>query len=465
MEEKLLRAFFAMYRTARIVEEDNVTFKKQVDNLYSLLKEVGAKPADVDIKTVGDRYFVNDKLVPFVDREQPAVVRILTEWRQLGLGGVTFLTEISHKEIAGFFRFLSEIRPTEDSIESLSRQLVSLSLPNVKLLSTIEVDTDEPTVAEEVRRRFRTMARKAFFQAITVVQEATANTIDEREIDVVKTKRVVHTLIDHIMRDESSLIELTGIKNFDDYTYAHCTNVCVYALTLGVRIGLARPQLSQLGFAALFHDIGKVKLPGDLVRKPDAYDENDWIQMQRHPMLGAKTILRNLRLTSHAAQAARVAFEHHINTDFTGYPVLHYHRRPSGLFSRIVSIVDTFDALSSGRVYLKKAMSPEIVLKKMRFQMHIKFDPFLLNVFNDIVGIYPAGSLVLLKSDEIALVLTHNERDRSKPCVKIVGDKNGLLDKTEWVDLSVPDQSHRSIVRIIEPSGHGLDIRDFILRD
>jgi HD-GYP domain-containing protein (c-di-GMP phosphodiesterase class II) len=160
-----------------------------------------------------------------------------------------------------------------------------------------------------------------------------------------------------------------------------------------------------------------------------------------------------------------VAVEHHIHTDFTGYPQLHYAKRPSNLFSRIISIVDTFDALSSGRVYLKKAIPPDVVFKKMRYQMQVKFDAFLLKLFNDVVGIYPAGSLVLLNTDEIGLVLTNNEKDKARPSVKILGDRNGLFDKSNWVDLAAEDQVHRAIVRLVDPARYGLDIKDFVLRD
>ena len=88
-----------------------------------------------------------------------------------------------------------------------------------------------------------------------------------------------------------------------------------------------------------------------------------------------------------------------------------------------------------------------------------------MKIFNNIIGIYPAGSLVLLSSDEIALVLTNNDTDKSRPFIKIVGNKDGLLDDPIWVDLSMPEQQHRRILNMIDPSRHGLDIKDFILED
>jgi HD-GYP domain-containing protein (c-di-GMP phosphodiesterase class II) len=461
----LLNSFFIVYKTSRIIEEANKTYQNQIADFYKQLMERSTDTDSLTIKVVHNRYFVNEKMVPFNDQGPSGASTVIDEWRMLGIGGVTFLGNIGKEETSRFFRFISSSRPNIDHLESLAEKLKSHGFDNVTLLGLKELNASGSMVSEEVRRQFRKAARNSFFQAMSVVKEAVVNTADDREINVAKTKRVVHTLIDQITRDESSLIELTAIRDFDDYTYAHSTNVCVYALTMGIRLGLDRARLSQLGLTALFHDIGKVKLPKDIITKPDAFDENDWIQMQRHPLLGAKTILRNLKLDAHNVRAAVGAFEHHINQDFTGYPLLRHKKRPTNLFSKIIAIVDSFDALSSGRIYLKKSIPPDEVVKKMRYQMKIKFDPFLLKLFNNIIGIYPAGSLVLLTTDEIALILTNNDIDRARPYVKIVGNRSGLLDKPIWVDLSQEGQEHRKLTRMLDPSRYGLDVKDFVLQD
>lgn len=463
-EEKFLNNFFVAYKTARIMDENNDAYKNQIVTLFETLDELMHECGDIALKAVAGRYFVNDKMVRFDDRGLSGAAGVVDEWSKLGIGGVQFRNGITVETVGHFLKFMAELRPSQEKLETLAARLKSHGIPHVMLLSAIESEPEIRALTEQTRRHFRSMARTHFFAAMSVVQEAVVNTIADKDINIAKTKRVVHTLIDHISRDESSLMELTAIKNYDDYTYAHSTNVCVYSLTIGVRLGLDRARLAHLGFAALFHDIGKVKLPEDLIRKPDAYDENDWVQMQRHPLLGAKTILRTMKLDIYTARAARGALEHHINNDFTGYPMLRHQRRSPDLFSKIISIVDSYDALTSGRVYLKKSLSPDVVFKKMRYQMAIKFDPFLLKLFNDIIGIYPAGSLVLLTSDEIALILTNNETDRARPYVQIVGNKAGLLDEPLWIDLSLPEHADRKIVRQIDPSRYGLDTKSFILK-
>ncbi len=464
-EERLLTNLFVLYKTTRLVDPDNDTFKKQLIAFSKLLRGFFTDTDEVRIKLISGRFFVNEHLVRMKDATLSGASTVIAEWKMLGIGGITIERSASMGSVKDFVIALSKVKPTEDNIAMLSETIKQARFDGITILSAQEVNDSAGTLTEDVRRQFRRAARTTFFSAMKVVEDIVASTMQEKDINITKTKRVVHSLIEHISRDESSLIELAAIKDFDDYTYAHSTNVCVYALTLGVRLGLDRARLSQLGFSALFHDIGKVKLPQDLINKPDAFDENDWVQMQLHPLLGAKTILRNLKFDMHTARAARVAFEHHINHDFTGYPLLRLDKTPTTLFSRIISIVDSFDALTSGRIYLKKSIPPDQVLKKMRYQMKAKFDPFLLKIFNDIIGIYPAGSLVLLTTEEIALIITNNDLDQSRPYIKIVGDRSGLLDTPIWVDLTQPDQAHRKIVRMIYPERYGLDLKQFVLKD
>ncbi len=464
-EEKLVNLFFVLCKNARIIDKNNPSFKRQCANFRELLLALFVESSEVTIKIISGRYFVNHKLTHFDDHRLPGAAAIVGEWEAIGLAGVSFLPGVSEAEVERLFSFLAGLKPTADNLENLSEALKTYRQPSIQFLSAEQLKPEKPLVTEEIRRQFRARARSAFFQAMSTVEENIANMVQGRDINTSKTKRVIRSLIDHIAQDEQSLLELTAIKDFDDYTYIHSTNVCVYALTVGIRLDLDRARLSQLGFSALFHDIGKIKLPADLIKKPEAYDENDWIQMQQHPQLGAKTILRNMKLEAHTARAARAAFEHHINADFTGYPRLHHAKRPPNLFSRIVSIVDSFDALTSGRVYMRHPIPPDKVLKKMYYQMNTKFDPFLLKIFSNIIGIYPAGTLVLLTTDEIALVLTNNETDKARPYVKIVGNRQGLLPTPEWADLSIPEHAHRKIARMIDPSCYGLDIKDFILTD
>lgn len=462
-DQSLINALFILFKTAQYVEASNATYLTQSSKFYVIFRRLAEEYGKISVKAIDGRIFICDKLVKFDSDGLVRARNVMDSWHLLGIGGMILDDSLDNRKLDKFIHLLATIKLRENNMESISQRLIDLGIDGITLLS-IEEKEKKPALSLEKRTILKRAARANFFRAISVVEDVMARAAENREVDLGQAKRVVHSMIDQIAEEESYLIELTSIRDFDEYTYAHSTNVCVYALTIGVRLGLERQRLSELGFAALFHDIGKVKLPGDLIRKPDAYDENDWIQMQRHPRLGAKTILRNLRFDRHVARAARAAMEHHINEDFTGYPSL-IEKRPTNLFSKIISIVDTFDALSSGRVYLKKAIPPDEVLRKMMYQMSVKFDAFLLKLFVNVVGIYPAGTMILLSSDELAVVSKTNPANLSRPCVRIVGDRSGPFKEYPDLDLAQAENASRKIVRIIDPAKYKIDLKNFILSD
>lgn len=469
-EQKAVVAFLVMFKTARLMEPSNEMYRSKLSDLMSRLESLQQEHGTIEIKIHSDYFFFNEKAIRLTDDVLSSVLPIVEEWGRLRIGGFRLREGILADTLSQFIGELARTRANGEQIEEIAAQLRSLGLDGIELLGVREqVDSQEELTPEEAlknkRQWLRQSARSSFFKSMETVKTVMQQATEHEDIDAARTRRVVRSLIDRIMVDESSLLELTSLRDYDDYTYAHSTNVCVYSLMIGIRLNMDRSRLSQLGFGALFHDIGKVRLPRDLICKPDAFDENDWVQMQQHPTLGAKTILRNMELNPHTARAARVAFEHHINTDFTGYPLLRYRRRSTTLISKIVAVADSFDALTSGRIYMKKVLPPDEVLKKMRFQMTVKFDSLILKIFNDIIGAYPAGSLVLLSTNELALVLTRNDKDRSRPYVKIVGNQDGLYPEAKWADLASAEYVNVHITRLVDPEKHGLNLSRFVLND
>jgi HD-GYP domain-containing protein (c-di-GMP phosphodiesterase class II) len=458
-----INSFFILFRTAHYVEASNATYRTQSSKFYVNFRRLVDEHGRISIKVIEGRIFVRDKMVKFDSDGMVRAREIIDSWRHLGIGGVIFDDSLDNRRLDKFVYLIAKLERSKLSMEDVAQRLTDLGIDGIALLAA-EEKKERPVLTEESRTMMRRAARVTFFRAVSVVEDAMFRTANDKEIDISKARRVVHSLIDRIAQDEFSLIELTNIRDFDEYTYAHSANVCVYCLTMGIRLGLDRQRLSQLGFAALFHDIGKVKLPEDLIRKPDVFDENDWIQMQKHPLLGAKTILRNMRFNEYSARAALVAFEHHINNDYTGYPALN-NKRPTTLFSKIVAIADTFDALSSGRVYLKKSISPDEVLRKMMYQMTVKFDEFLLKLFINIIGVYPAGTLVLLSTDQLAVVSRNSSSNLSRPVVKLIGDKSGPYHEFVELDLSLPENSGKRVAKIIDPARYNIDIKSIILSD
>jgi len=455
--------FFILFKTAKFVEPTNDTFRAQSARFYQKFQQLTSNHEEIEIKVIEGRLIVQNQLIKFDSDGLLNAGEVLENWRRVGIGGVILSKKLDSRQIDKFIYLLSNISRDYHTREEIVERLCDLGIDGIQLLAA-KSEEDKDAVPEELRNKFRQLARVSFFRAINVVEEAMLAASREKHIDLIKTRRVVHSLIDRIVQDESSILELTQIRDFDEYTYVHSVNVSIYSLTMGVRLGFDKKRLSQLGFSALFHDIGKIRLPQDLIQKPEVYDENDWIQMQKHPVLGAKTILRQFRYDEHTARAALVAFEHHINNDYSGYPVM-MRVRPTNLFSRIIAIADVFDALHSRRVYFRKSIPPDEILRKMMYQIGSKYDAFLLKLFVNIIGIFPPGTLVLTSDNELAIVARNNWTDPARPLLRIIGDQTGPYERYPNLDLSQKENLDKTIVKIIDPGRFNIDIKSLILSD
>ncbi len=460
----VVAALFLLLKTARVYETNNDSYRTQAERFQSCLRNYLDDRASCTVKLVRERFFVDDHFLTITSDDKIGILSVMDRWQELQLGGLFFGDTVAPNQIDAFVDlFWKFVLPPDQPFERLTEQLAETGVDSISLLAR-QVYEDDQKISMEGRQRVRLQARETFFRSIGIVKEIISSASQQEKISVARTRRVVHSIIDQISEDESALVELASIKDFDEYTYAHCVNVCIYALTLGFRLGLGRRELSHLGFAALFHDIGKVRLPFDLVNKPARFDEFDWEQMHKHPLYGAMAIARSFRLDPHTSRAMVVAFEHHINPDFTGYPV-RPEPRPTNLYSRIVSIADSFDALSSGRVYIKEAIPSDEVLRILMYQMTAKFDAVLMKTFVNIIGIYPIGSLVLLSDGNLGLVTRTNRADLRRPEVRIIADRSGERPESLWLNLSHPDNVAVTIVRLIDPIKYNLDVTRFILSD
>src|SRR5262249_3840356 len=155
-------------------------------------------------------------------------------------------------------------------------------------------------------------------------------------------KRLIQPVVDNIMKNEYSIVGLTALKSHDEYTYAHCVNVSTLSVGMGHVMGMPRQTLADLGVAALVHDIGKIRVPGDVLRKPAKLTDEEWRLMRRHPLEGMKMMIRMPGLSSLALDSMRTALEHHMGANLRGYPHAASDWQQSPM-SRIVALADCFD--------------------------------------------------------------------------------------------------------------------------
>jgi putative nucleotidyltransferase with HDIG domain len=274
--------------------------------------------------------------------------------------------------------------------------------------------------------------------------------------------------VDSIMQDESALLGLANIKNYDEYTFNHSVNVAIYAVALGQRIGLPKKLLSHLGMAGLLHDVGKTKIPPEVLNKTENLTPQEWALIRSHPVTGSEIILRVKEWGELSTRLISAAFEHHLRYDLSGYPRM-ARKRSTTLFGRIVALADFFDALIRPRVYRRFPYVSEKILGFMLERAGKDFDPSLVKIFINMIGVFPLGTLALLNTNEMGIVVQNQEDteliDRPKVCLLTYSD--GEYRKGKVVDLKEVEEStgayKRSILKTLDPNEYNINVAEFLI--
>lgn len=456
--------FYSTLKTAVLYEPNNTAFQKQINPLREKIEKIIQQEGELNLSTQEGYLFLNQARLRF-DFESYVASRFVLEFlKKLKIHKLALEQGMNQEELQRFIYILVQVDLNgKEPYEALEKKIFEENLKHLHLEKEKEPAVSE---ADQISLDQRRMAKKTFFKAISVVREIGQRTQSSKEINLVKVKRVVQSLMDQLSQNEEIFLELSSLKNYDEYTYLHSANVCILSLVLGLRLGLNKRELSELGISALFHDIGKVKLPLELLNKPSEFDESEWVMMKKHPVIGVKNLLSSLKLDSFSIRAMLVSFEHHLNLDISGYPQLK-NKRNLNLYSRIVGIADAYDAMTSGRVYAKTPHPADEALRKMFYVRGKVYDPILLKLFIQILGVYPLGSLVLLNSGEVGLVVKNNPESLCSPKIKIIADQKGFRVNPENLDLSLDPQTEggevKKIVRCLDPQKYKLDLSQFIL--
>lgn len=283
-------------------------------------------------------------------------------------------------------------------------------------------------------------------------------------IDTETARNLVTRLADQVIQNPDALVWLTHLKSRDEYTATHCINVCILALTFGRCLGLDDKSLNRLGLGALLHDLGKMRVPDKILNKPGRLTKAEFEQMMRHPVEGHVMLKDDKHLD---AESLHIVLHHHERLDGEGYP--------NGLveadipqLTRIASIVDVYDAITSDRCY-HDGVAPAVGLENLFKWSRGNFDVSLLERFIKCVGIYPIGSVVKLNSGEIGIVVATDADRRLKPIVLAVMSAEGKpYQPRRLVNLSsaIWEQTGKplSIAQVLHPGAFGLDLKK-ILQD
>jgi HD-GYP domain-containing protein (c-di-GMP phosphodiesterase class II) len=379
------------------------------------------------------------------------------------------------------------IRSARDVREVLKQGIVEVYIDTArgkdspKALSTDEADsalrtrlqeelaaTPQPGAHPETESPFEEELRRAqeiYAEARESIRSAFETARRGGAVDGQRTRATVTEMIGSIFRNREALLALARIKSFDEYTLCHCLNVAVLTLQLGASLGILQDELLRLGVSSILHDIGKTRLPPELVNKQEALTIREQALVKSHAAQGADILFHCPTLS---ADPAGVALNHHERYDGSGYP-RGLAGRDIEKFSLIVAITDVYDAMTSDRAYQGR-VAPTVALKRTFEWAGSYFHPIYAKQFIRCLGIYPVGSVVALDTGEVGVVL-HQDREHSlQPRVRLCRGPGGRpLPEPVDVDLRDPDPAGcsayaRSIERVLPTHTAGLDVETILHR-
>lgn len=277
-------------------------------------------------------------------------------------------------------------------------------------------------------------------EAIFLVKDMMNNYHFSSSVDVPEVKRMVNKILDELLINDDILYNLSEIKYVDDYTFEHSVNVCILSLITGIGLGFDINNLRDLGTGAILHDIGKLCIPKEILKKPSQLTVEEFEEIKKHTFLGYDILKKsgNISLVS-----SYIAFGHHERYDGSGYP-LQLKKENIQIFARIVAIADVYDALTSDRVYRKK-LKPNEVYDYITSLGIYHFDPLVIDSFVRYVTVYPVGTGVLLNTRERAIVAKSNRSFPTRPVVRVIYDK-GMKKKAIHKEIDLSEQSNIFII-------------------
>jgi HD-GYP domain-containing protein (c-di-GMP phosphodiesterase class II) len=445
----MLTRLSALRRAARFYPMDHPAVADAVARFGDTVHVYHDEGVDVQLAFFEDEILLGSQLLA---EESMTFDELGRDMRELGIGSMVLRVGLSGNELLRASRILAADVGEAQAAGGAAQMAAEENLPHVQFASVQmvaappeEFDSGEPVESP----------RGAMGNAIALLREVDLLRQNNRLVSAGHINGVVRSLVDNVLADRYTMLQLTALRNYDEYTFFHSANVAVVALALGASVSEDHRFLSSLGVGALLHDIGKLTIETALLNKPGTLTPDEWARMRQHPISGAQMIAQLPGLDKSAVVSI---LEHHMRWDGTGYPS-RTPRRKQHLNSRIVAIADAYDAMTSRRSYSAARVEDDAMLNIVQGS-GTAFDPELVRLFVSMMGIYPPRSVVRLSTGAVAIVLAANPADAARPVIRLIAAPDGQLVPPE--DVVLQDSPELGVTACLDPQLLNIDVDDYL---
>ncbi len=419
--------------------------KQPLEELAALLAEVMRDKPEMYLGVVEGVFFLEDHI--FVT-PNASVSELADRFIRMGIDAVTVFQGVGFDEL---FTFSTLLALRDTTVMNLPDRLKEKGVESICLGIEQYIKGDADGDFDSVR---------AYSDALHAVRGVMRDIESGRIPNSRKLDIVVDSMVSMAVKDHTTLLGLSMIKDYDNYTFNHSVNVGVLALALGAFMGKERDTLREINMAGLLHDIGKTRIEKVILNKPGKLSAVEFEAMKKHVETGAEIVGKMEGVNQRISDAV---LGHHIKHNRQGYPEW-ARERNFGEVTDIVAVADCYDAMTTLRVY-STPITPKEAVDTMLRLAGTSLDGDLARKFVEMMGNYPVGALVRLDTNEIALVVRPNTMDSDAPEVKVVMDDNGkILREGRNEKLMRADGSrYARIVSAVDPLLKGIDITRYVV--
>lgn len=463
-----LKSFFSLLQAVKIHQNNNRALIGGAEKFIALARRLHESDDALVLRFHNKRIYLQESKLIYRRETIGLFDRLYDYFTKRGIVALRFHTgeaEFTVDAVIGLARLLNlaEQRPSPQGW--LSERLDDPVFQSIRLV----LRTDDARKQSRSQQGLR-----AYAYVLKSAEEIARKLSGDHPAGIGKTRRMIQNMVDLIIEDDPLFQALSTIRFYDDYTYAHSVNVAILAMCVGKRIGLSKRSLESLGICGLLHDLGKIEVPLDILNKPGKLTPGEYEEIKKHSMNSTRLIVKIRASRKHLSEILVAPFEHHLKYDLSGYPQTN-RKKPVSLFGRILTISDVYDAITTPRVYRGTTLSPDEALGYMLQGSGKDFDPILLKVFINMLGVYPVGTLLELDTRELGLVTVPPEDlpekstpvDETRPWIVLLKkkQKNGMV-KEKIVSLSSQDPQTgkylRNIVKSFNPHEFGIQPTEII---
>ena len=440
--KKALIHLFSAMQTAMLYSKDHPLFLKTIEKSYKSLKEALENKTEIVVGMVDEELACEEEIYFDLSRKLRSSILYLLD---RNIEKIYIHKALNRDELGEFVALLAS---SKNELSKDSQKV--LALHGIRNIKTGKIKDYlfliKGTEGWQVMQKLYESSVDSYVQSV-------ASVLNLEEVDYIDLRFNLLNVMENFAGRHQEIMSLMEIKKKDLLTYVHLMNVSILSMHLSAKLGYSKDNVLDVGTAALFHDIGKMYISSEILKKKSKLTEREFSKIKDHAILGARIL--NEYTDTMGILPAIIAFEHHLRYDLTGYPQVTYQKKPSTA-SYIVSICDVYDALAQRRTYKKDSPPNEIyeIMIKDRGKL---FHPEILDRFFEVTGVWPVGTIVSLSDNSTAVVREVNELDIFRPKVEVISPAA----KKRFVDIEMEKQKI-NIVAPLNPFGEGKKYLDSV---